>query len=421
MLQARLGKIQADDASGRVRLCFGSKKLFHAQFALQQQDFADHDAWKRQWDARRSNQFFVLGSKDEMSGCQGCQAKVAEDGSLELRLRLPDELGKHVVLTGVRFAYGQSQILAALGTSERIAAKVRSGQHAGQEISKRTGTALSYRLVRDDKGWRVFVSAQAPAIAITSRRDLGAIGVDANADHLAISETDRFGNLVHAAKLSTITYGKAAHQTQAILGDAAVWIAGRAKAASKPVVLELLDFQKKKAELGGIDPRQARMLCGFAYNKAAASIKAACFRAGVEVIEINPAYTSVMGAVSHARTKGISVHQGAAFAIARRGLSLSERPTVRTGLSPVRNGAHVTFELPVRNRSKHVWSFWSGVRTRLKAAHAAHIRCADHKRPAPPLSPSKQAVCATGSITVRARDASSLNCAGCDPFTDVPF
>ena len=31
MLQARLSAMQADQAAGKVRLCFGSKKLFHAQ------------------------------------------------------------------------------------------------------------------------------------------------------------------------------------------------------------------------------------------------------------------------------------------------------------------------------------------------------------------------------------------------------
>jgi len=46
----------------------------------------------------------------------------------------------------------------------------------------------------------------------------------------------------------------------------------------------------------------------------------------VEVIEVNPAYASTMGMVNFAHRYGISVHQGAAIAIARRSLGLSERP-----------------------------------------------------------------------------------------------
>jgi hypothetical protein len=107
------------------------------------------------------------------------------------------------------------------------------------------------------------------------------------------------------------------------------------------------------------------MLSSFAFNKTAASIKSACFRAGVEVVEVNPAYTSVIGAVSYARSKGIPTHQGAAYAIARRGLRMSERPTCRVAVVPARKGGHVTFALPVRTRAKHVLSFWSNVKTAL--------------------------------------------------------
>jgi len=419
MLQSRLSMMQADDASDVMRLCFGSKKLFHAQFDLEANQYTDHAEWRLDWEASRSSQLFVLGSKDELSGNQSCQATVDADGSLTLRLRTPDALGQYTIITGVYFAYGHSEIIAALNSSQRIKAKTTSGKSIGKEIVKLTGTALSYRFVRDEKSWRVFVSVQAPAIAITSNAALGAIGIDTNADHLALAETDRFGNLVQARRIDTPTYGKSTDQAKAILGDAAVMIAARAKALGKPVVIESLDFAKKKAELQKTDRRYARMLSSFACNKTASSIKAACFRAGVEVIEVNPAYTSVIGAVNHARVLGISAHQGAAFAIARRGLGLSERPTVPAGLVPVRNGGHVTFELPARNRSKHVWSFWSGVRTRLKAAHVEHYR-SGVKMPAP-LSPEMRTLSATRSSTVRSRSANRQD--NCSPgvLGDVPW
>ena len=424
MLTARLAQMQAEGEGEVARLCFGSKKLFHAQFDLPANGYADHAAWKIDWQAARNDQFLVLGSKDETAGCQGCQASVQLDGSLTLRVRLPDALGRYVEIPNVRFAYGHKAVLAALTSSERVAATTTSGKSAGKAIVKRTGTALTYRFARDETGWRVFVSVQARSVTLTSNRLLGAIGVDSNADHLAVSEVDRFGNLVHAAKLPTITYGKSTDQAKAVLGDAAVAIARRAKAQGKPVVIELLDFQKKKADLQTTSPRQARMLSSFASNKVASSIKAACYRAGVEVIEVSPAYTSVIGAVNHAQSRGISVHMGAALAVARRGLCLSERPTVRRGVSPARNGGHVTFELPARNRSKHVWTYWSDVRIRLKAAHVEHFRCGELKKPQPPLSPCGRTACATGDCTVRPRDANrphhcSVNVIA--TFPDVPL
>lgn len=57
------------------------------------------------------------------------------------------------------------------------------------------------------------------------------------------------------------------------------------------------------------------MLSSFAYHRIIQHLKAAAFRAGVHVIEVNPAYTSTIGAVNYAAQLGISVHQGAAIAI----------------------------------------------------------------------------------------------------------
>jgi hypothetical protein len=206
-LQIKLDGLQADHKTGAVRLCFGSKRFFRAQFDLEANDYASHDAWKAEWQAARSNQFFVLGSQDETAGNQSCQASLQSDGTLNLQLRLPDALashGKHVQLNGVRFAYGQDSIATALASSQRIATKTK----AGKDTVKRIGCALSYRFVRDSKGWRVFVSCEAAQIPVTTSKALGAVGVDINADHLAVSELDRFGNWVQSHRIDLPTYGK---------------------------------------------------------------------------------------------------------------------------------------------------------------------------------------------------------------------
>jgi IS605 OrfB family transposase len=419
-LQDRLAAMKADQDAGTVRLCFGSKTLFHAQFDLAANGYADHDDWKADWQQARSSQFFVLGSQDETAGNQSCQASVTENGALNLQIRLPGAMathGKHLIIQNVRFAYGHEQIVAALGSSQRI----RSQTKDGKPTVKRVGTALSYRFVRDAKGWRLFASVEARPVERVSRKALGAIGIDINADHLAVAETDRFGNLIGTRRIDLITDGKTPDQSKAIIGDAAVSLAAQAAAAGKSIVVEALDFQKKKAELETTDPKQARRLASFAYNQVVSSIKAAAFRHGVEVIDVNPAYTSVIGAVNFAQQKGLSVHQGAAYAIARRGLGWSERPTVQEAIVPTRNGGHVTFALPARNRAKPVWTFWSKVRTTLKAAHAAHFRCGAHRTAPPPLSPARPGVCLRWDSTVRSRGANrSQNCSE-SVWPDIPF
>lgn len=386
ILQTKLDALQADHKAGKVRLCFGSRRLFNAQFDLQANGYADHTEWKADWIDARCDQFFVLGSQDETAGNQSCQAALQPDGTLTLDLRLPNACesvhGKRLSLSGIRFAYGHDSIVAALASSQRVASLTK----AGKSTVKRIGSALSYRFVRDAKGWRVFVSCEAAGKEVVFRTTMGAIGVDINADHLAVSEADRFGNLVHSLRIDLHTYGKTTDQAKALIGDAAVRIADLAKASGKPIVVEKLDFAKKKAELEATDVRYARMLSSFACNKVIASVKAAALRRGVEVIEVNPAYTSVIGAVNHAQVKGISVHMGAALAIARRGFGLSEKPPKREATVPMRNGGHVTFSVPARNRSKHVWSQWGKIRTALKAAHVAHSRSGSPKGMPAPLS-----------------------------------
>jgi IS605 OrfB family transposase len=421
ILQTKLEAMQADHKEGKVRLCFGSKKLFHAQFDLQANDYADHAAWKADWQDSRCDQFFVLGSQDETAGNQSCQAELQQDGSLTLDLRMPNscesEHGKRVVLSGVNFAYGHDIIIAALASSQRVASTTK----AGKPIVKRVGSALSYRFVRGAKGWRVFVSCEAAPIKQSSNAKLGAIGVDINADHLTVSEIDRFGNLVHAQRIDLHTYGKTTDQAKALIGDAAVAIAAKAKTAGKPMVVETLNFAKKKAELEATDARYARMLSSFACNKVISSIKAAAFRAGVEVIEVNPAYTSVIGAVNFGQRKGISVHMGAALAIARRGLGLSEKPPKRGAIVPTCNGGHVTFCVPARNRSKHVWSHWGKIRATLKAAHVAHGRSGLSKGMPAPLSPEMRALGATWPFTAKSRDANrQQHCSADVTLQDVP-
>lgn len=162
----------------------------------------------------------------------------------------------------------------------------------------------------------------------------------------------------------------------------------------------------------------------FACNKVINSIKAAAFRAGVEVIEVNPAYTSVIGAVNHAQVKGISVHMGAALAVARRGLGLSEKPPKRGTQVPTRNGGHVTFCVSERNRKKHVWSQWGKIRATLKAAHVAHGRSGVPKGMPAPLIPVTRSLGANQPFTAKSRDANRFqDCSGNVPgqLSGVPF
>ena len=138
-LQHRLVTLESDVASGRVRLCFGSKRLWRKQYSLEANGYGSHEEWLRDWRDARNDEFFVMGSRDETAGCQLCTASIADDGSLTLKLRLPDCLaggyGKYFTIAGVYFAYGHEQVLAALQSNTEHAAYRR--QH-GEKAARAT-------------------------------------------------------------------------------------------------------------------------------------------------------------------------------------------------------------------------------------------------------------------------------------------
>ena len=380
-LSARLKLMQKDKEEGRIRLCFGSKKLFRAQFHLKKNGFANHQEWKKSWKAKRNSEFFFMGSKDETSGNQSCVTTVQEDGSLRLRLRLPPALetkhDKYCVIENVRFAYGHDIILAAIqNCSDRK-------QYKNKEI----GQSLSFRFKKDKKGWRLFVSTDFQKVEQVSQEGFGAIGIDINADHIACVETDRFGNPVEKKNYSWNTNGKKQNQLKALTGGVCKEIIDHAKRSRKPVVVEDLNFQKKKNQLQeSHNKRYARMLSSFAYSLFLICLIARAYKYGIAVHKVNPAFTSVIGRCNYSKRYGLSIHLAAALCIARRHQKFSEKPCLSEGMIPDGKGNHVALSLPVRNRQRHVWHFWGLVKRKLSTVLAAHFRAIKNRSLSPPRS-----------------------------------
>ena len=375
-LRSRLAGLEADIAAGRVRLCFGSKKLWRKQYDLKANGYGSPEAWLEEWRDVRSNEFFVLGSRDETAGCQLCVTSIADDGTLTLRLRMPDGLaglhGKYLVVPNVRFAYGHEQVLAALqSNADYVAHRREHGDKAARATA--LGQAISYRFKRDAKGWRVFATTELPELEITTDRWRGAIGVDLNADHVAVAETDSSGNYVNAWRVPLVTYGKNTNQAEALIGDAVASVVQYAREVGKPIVIEKLDFRQKKAVLEGESRKYSRMLSSFAYGKVKAYFLSRGYREGVEIIEVNLAYSSVIGRVKFMERYGLTVNQAAGLVLARRLLGCSER-IPRRWVCPVGNGVQVAFTVPVRKRVKHVWTYWGAVLGQLRPALAAQHR-----------------------------------------------
>ena len=148
--------------------------------------------------------------------------------------------------------------MAALGSNADYAAYRR--QH-GERAARATnlGQAISYRFKRDGKGWRVFVSTRMMDVPVVTDRKRGTIGVDLNADHLAVAETDASGNWLCSWRVPLVTYGKNTHQAEALIGDAVASVVEYAREVGKPIVIEKLDFRQKKSALEGESRRSTRL------------------------------------------------------------------------------------------------------------------------------------------------------------------
>ena len=103
---------------------FEKYKLGHrnaSKLFLEENGYASHEEWLKEWTAARSSEFFCLGSKDETAGNQSCVATVASDGNIALRLRLPNAFvkeDKYLLLQDLVFDYGHKQILQALSAKQ---------------------------------------------------------------------------------------------------------------------------------------------------------------------------------------------------------------------------------------------------------------------------------------------------------------
>jgi len=93
----------------------------------------------------------------------------------------------------------------------------------------------------------------------------------------------------------------------------------------------------------------------------------------VEIIEVNPAYTSQIGKIEFGGRYGLSIHHAAAICIARRAAGFSEKLPNRAKI-PDGNGAHVAFIVPVWNRQRTFWAYLGEVSRKLRTALVEHLR-----------------------------------------------
>ena len=210
------------------------------------------------------------------------------------------------------------------------------------------GSAVSYRFICRGDRWYVQAMFEVAAAPATTDRKQGCVGVDLNPWGLAVTRIDASGNPVDHFDLPWRLAGRTEDQAKAEIGDAVCGVVLYAREKGVPVAIEGLDFAEKKKQDRGA--RCNAMLSAVAYAAFAQLIRGRCAREGMELIEVNPAFTSVIGQGKFALGYGLSVHRAAACAIARRALHFGEQLRTRS--------AGTALALPAQNRTRHVWYNW---------------------------------------------------------------
>jgi len=368
-------KIETERQITDPSLCFGSAKLFNAQHHLEENGYANHQEWLKDWQAARASQFFVEGDAQYEGGNQFVRLFAREDGLFDLELRLPQALTPlsdetvriggsdipRIMLRGLSFPFGADAI-----------------RHALQERQP-----LSFRFLKDETSWRIFVSVERTFAEpkVKNYRN-GALGIDVNIDHIAAALTDIDGNVVRTWRIPLITHSKSEGQRLDAVRQAAAEAVKIALEYAVPIVAEKLDFSVKRAQLESeTSRRRARQLSSFAYSAFGQALTSACIRHSVHLVRVNPAYTSLIGRLKFARRYGLSVHAAAALSIARRGMGLSERLPSSLEVS-LDSGDRVTLARPARIGRRHVWSLWRRVAKEWNAVRAEHARARREAGPA---------------------------------------
>lgn len=291
--------------------------------------------------------FLMVGSKGETAGNLICQLDT--EGNMKIRVPavLEDRFGSHITATGVNFPYGQQHIDAAL-KSKYVDVK-------GQ-VHNACDEALTFCFYCRDFVWYIAVTVDVPEVPTQSQKRwvAGCIGVDLNPEVIGWTKVDKDGNLEASGQIPLYLHSKSSNQSEAILSDIAAQLVLIAESYQCPIVIENLDFTAKKSQLRERGRRYARMLSGFAYSKWQQVLLARCNSRGIELIKVNPAYSSQIGLTKFMSMYGLGSDTAAAMVLARRAMKFSER----LPKSYTRIPSKSAYLLGSR---KHVWSHWNAV------------------------------------------------------------
>jgi len=292
------------------KLVFGSRELFE-QLKKKHLTGKRREELRQKWGERR---YGILYSRGEKS----------KEGNLNLRLvNLNNQWHLRINLGNGEYVWAKV-IRSAKRKTDKWISFISSLEHAAK-----TGDWFPYTVrlkLRNGKVCAQFSREERlPEVTIT--KDNGVIGIDINAYpfHLALVHTAKDGNLEKCDRLSLDKLLEGNSEKREYLSwQTAHQVVGIAKRERKALVIENLTRLPKGKRGDGL-PKLRQRLQKWVYKGLLQKIEIVAKRSRIQVIKVNPAYTSIIGKLKYAPLYNIDKDTTGAYVIARRGLGFKER------------------------------------------------------------------------------------------------
>lgn len=155
---------------------------------------------------------------------------------------------------------------------------------------------------------------------------------DKNIFYLGSSD-ETFGNQMFQMTYNSsfddfiIKVRKENHWCKSTIEQAISKIVSYALTKGKDIVIEDLDFKKKKSTTSKRDKNNKynKMLHLFDYSRYKEIMENSCHRNRVYLNKINPYMTSQIGKQKYSNSKKLNIHQAASYVIARRGQGFKDK------------------------------------------------------------------------------------------------
>ena len=312
ILEAEYERVRVEREAGHVSVVRGGRRLLKQRHNLDAAKKTE-EQWREEWEAAR---LFLTADGESGKRLGNETIRLTPDGEVSIKLPAP---------------------LAELANARHgryiLTGKV-SFPHRGEEWRDRitANRAVAYRIHLHVQRGRWYLDASwtrkdLPVIPLDALRAGGVVGVDTNADHLAAWRLDSCGNPVGAPRRFDYDMTGTATRRDAQLRHTLTRLLHWAKANGvRALAIEDLDFTDSKTrEKHGRRKQFRQLISGIPTGKLRARLLSMCAEAGLGVIAVDPAYTSMWGAEHWqspltTKKRKTSRHAAASVAIGRRSL-----------------------------------------------------------------------------------------------------